>query len=546
MKFKTKYLTIIGMILIIVSCEDFLDHDVTTGLTDDNIGEVIAKSPGTVATFLESAYRQYAGDGLYARNLGYALYGMGHDYDLDYTAYGPWNELALNSISVTNGYFNGYVTNFYKAVNFCNSVISLVDKADRSLMSESGKSLLDNYKGEALFIRAITNFDLLRIYGEKGPRFGGVYPANKDAKGIPLQLELATAENAYIPRSTVQECYASIIADLETAYDLIGDNLIPANTTVRTPGSLDQDYTKDYGWAQKPAVAALLGKVYLYMNDYTNAKTKFEEVIADSRFALDRPVNFTDYIQHTDNNPESIFSLQFYYDPERQARGRNHPIHQLALIHTNVQGAWLNTFLDPHTFARFDCGTPDQDPRIYEASLYDHTWSSWSTETTGPVWTTVDVNDPTFRCYVRKFIDFYKWNGPHLNSINLPLIRLADIYLMYAEVQLGLGNVASATEYVNKVRRRAWDEADYDAPGTKGEDFATVDLATLQEERFKELMWEGHRWFDVCRWGILDQELAIYPSNRAGIVQYDDIDYYAPIPESQINVNPQLVQSDGY
>ncbi len=126
------------------------------------------------------------------------------------------------------------------------------------------------------------------------------------------------------------------------------------------------------------------------------------------------------------------------------------------------------------------------------------------------------------------------------------MIRLADVYLMYAEVQLQLGNVASATEYVNKVRRRAWNEADYNAPGTKGEDFATVTMAILQEERFKELFFEPHRWFDLCRWGILQQELAKYPSTRAGVVKYDDIDYYLPIPIAQLNVNPSLEQSDGY
>lgn len=48
------------------------------------------------------------------------------------------------------------------------------------------------------------------------------------------------------------------------------------------------------------------------MSDYANAKTEFEKVIGDSRFKLDKPVNFTDYIQHTDNNPECIFSLQYY------------------------------------------------------------------------------------------------------------------------------------------------------------------------------------------------------------------------------------------
>jgi len=550
MKFKTKYLTFIGMILIIVSCEDFLDHNVTRSLTDDNIGDVIAKKPTALAPFLESAYRRFGGDGLYARNLFYCLNEQAHEFDLDWTGTLGWNEFAQNNMTSTNEMLPGFFTNFYTVINNCNLVITLANKVDQSAMSASDIKLINDYKGQALFIRAHCHFDLLRLFGEKGPRFGGAYPANKDDRGIPLILGLASADDPatlYPARSTVEECYTAILADLNEALTLIGDNQIPANTTVRTPGSLDLVYTKDSGWAQKPAVIALLGKVYLYMNDFANAKTKFDQILADTRFALDKPVNFTDYIQHNDNSCESIFQFQYYYDAVRQARGQNNPLQQLALINTNVQNAWLNTFLQPpQTFQRYGCGTPNQDPRIYETSLYDHTWDKWSTATTPPVWKIIDVNAPTFRCYVRKVIDFYNYSGPHLSHKNVDMIRLADVYLMYAEVQLQLGNVASATEYVNKVRRRAWAEADYNVPGTMGEDFATVTMAVIQEERFKELFFEPHRWFDLCRWGILEQELAKYPSTRAGIVKYDDIDYYCPIPIAQLNVNPALEQSDGY
>jgi tetratricopeptide (TPR) repeat protein len=546
MNYKIKYLTFIGMILIFASCEDFLDHSVTRSLTDENIGEVIAKKPTALAPFLESAYRRWGGDGLYARNLFYCLNEQAHEFDLDWTGTLGWNEFAQNDMTSTNEMLPGFYTNYYLAINNANLVINLAGKIDQSILSESDKALVNNYKGEALFIRAHCHFDLLRLFGEKGPRFGGAYPANKDAKGIPLITELATADKIYIQRSTVGECYASILADLKESLNLIGDNQIPANTTVRKPGSLDVHYTKDSGWAQKPAVLALLGKVYLYMNNFQEAKTMFEAVIADPRFALDKPVNFTDYIQHNDNNPECIFSFQYYYDPVRQARGQNNPLQQLALINTNVANAWLNTFIDPHTFARFDCGTPKQDPRIYEVSLYDHTWSKWSTATTEPVWTTIDVNAPSFRCYIRKVIDFYNWSGPHLSHKNVDMIRLADVYLMYAETMLQLGNTATATEYVNKVRRRAWAEANYNSPGTKGEDFTAVTMPIIQEERYKELFFEPHRWFDLCRWGILDKELAKYPSTRAGIVKYEDMDYYCPIPIAQLNVNPALKQSESY
>jgi tetratricopeptide (TPR) repeat protein len=546
MKHKIKYLTITGMLLLLISCDDFLDHPVTNSLTDENIGEVLTKRPTAIYPFLASAYRRFAGDNLYARFLPYCLNEVAHEFDLDWTGTLAWNEFATNEMTSSNSYLNTYYINFYTVIKDCNQVIDFVDRIDTTQLSASNITLIKNYKGQALFLRAHSHFVLLQLYGEKGPKFGGAYPANKDAQGIPIMTELPSEKNVFTARSTVEESYNSILSDLTEANALISDNQIPANSVTRTPGSIDGDYILDDGWAQKPAVIAMLGKVYLYMNDYQNAKTKFEAVIADSRFKLDRPVNFTDYIQHRDNCMESIFSLQYYHDAARQSRGLNHPIHQLALINTNVANAWLNTFIDPRTYARFGCGTPNQDPRIYEVCLYDHTWSTWSTQTSGPVWTDVDVNAPTFRSYIRKVIDFYKYNGPHLNSMNVPMIRLADVYLMYAETVLQQGNVAVATEYVNKVRRRAWDETDYNSPGTKGEDLATVDMATIQEERYKELFFEPHRWFDLCRWGILQSELAKYPSTRAGIVKYDDIDYYCPLPEAQLNLNPMLKQSTGY
>jgi hypothetical protein len=180
--------------------------------------------------------------------------------------------------------------------------------------------------------------------------------------------------------------------------------------------------------------------------------------------------------------------------------------------------------------------------------LYDYTWSdaTWSTWDKAS-WTILDTGAPGFRCFPRKVVDFFNSSNPGTgNTKNIERIRLADVYLMYAEVQLKLGNTASATEYVNKVRHRAWDEADYNAPGTKGEDFAAVTLATIQDERYKELFFENHRWFDLCRWGIVAEELAKYPRTLAGDVHYDDNDYYLPIPALELRTNPNLKQSRGY
>ena len=74
-----------------------------------------------------------------------------------------------------------------------------------------------NFQGESLFLRAFIHFDLLRLFGEQGPSFGGTYPNNKDAKGIILREGVADASNAITARSTIEECYQLIIKDLKKA-----------------------------------------------------------------------------------------------------------------------------------------------------------------------------------------------------------------------------------------------------------------------------------------------------------------------------------------
>jgi starch-binding outer membrane protein, SusD/RagB family len=534
------FILLMGMTMFLTNCSDsFLDHPITGSVSDANIGEILANDPSQIESFLGGAYRSFSAINLYGRQLEVALGAMAHEVDLDYIADPGRNEFAQNNMTSVNSYISLYYENYYNVISQVNLTLDLIDHMDMSQLSNEDADMIKDYKGEALFLRALTNFDLLRLFGEKGPAFGGPYPSNKDAKGIILMLSTATADNAIIGRSTVEECYNAILDDLKSADENIGDNQIPANTTPRTDGSPDNDYTKNVGWAQKPAVAALMGKVYLYMNEYDKAKTEFDKIINDSRFYLDRPVNFTDYIQHSDNNPETIFGLQFYdYNgPADSYHGA--PLHQINKIFTDVPGAWKNYFVDQRTAARFG-----NDPRLYEATLYDKTWSNWN-GTSAPTWVEADTTVSDFRYYERKTVDFFD-ASPRESTKNLPIIRLADVYLMYAEIELKLGNVSAATDYVNKVRRRAWGEADYNVAGTKGEDLSTVDLGTIQEERYKELFFENQRWFDLCRWEILDKELQKYPTTRAGMVTYDDQDYYLPIPEDELKKNPLLEQSLGY
>jgi hypothetical protein len=540
-KVKTVLLTWFG-ITCLSSCSGFLDHPLTNSVSDDNIGEVILNDPSSLESFLANAYRTLGGINLYGRHIQYATTVMSHETDLDYIAEEARNEFSRNTLTSVNTLVLLIYTNYYTVLATLNTLDDLMNHLDLDKFTAAQSQRITNLRGELLFLRAYCHFELLCLFAEKGPHFGGDYPNNRDAQGIILATKLTTAETAYATRSTVGECYRAILDDLQEAEKHIGNNQIPANNIIRG-GNDDTDYTGNTGWAQLPAVRALRGKVYLFMSEWEKAKTEFDAILSDSRFGLDKPVNFTDYIQHADNNAESIFALQYYYYTGPADSYSGAPTHQVARIFGNVPGAWMNFFIDARNPARFG-----DDPRLYEATLYDYTWAdaNWATWDKSS-WTQLDVNDPGFRCFPRKIIDFYNSSNPGTgNTKNIERIRLTDVCLMYAEAQLKLGNTAAATEYVNRIRRRAWGEADYSAPGTKGEDFATVTMEILQEERFRELFFENHRWFDLCRWGIVKQELAKYPRTMAGDVHYDDNDYYLPIPAQELRTNPNLTQSWGY
>lgn len=520
---KLKYILLTMSLAATFSCSDFLDHPLTGAVSDNNIGDVIAKNPAQLESFLGNAYRVLGSIDLYGRGIENALPAMAHEIDLDYTADESRNQFAQNNVTSANAMLKLYYEKYYNILSSLNITLDLIDHFDMSKVDETIQNKIKNYKGEALFLRAYVHFDLLRIFGEKGPNFGGDYPSNKEAKGIILGMALTSAETAFAARSTVEECYKAILLDLEEADKYIGNSQITANTVNPTPGYKDLDYSSNIGWAQKPAVHAMLGKVHLYMGEHQKAKTAFEKVIGDSRFKLDKPVNFTDYIQHNDNNAECIFSLQYYFYDGPGDSYNGAPLHHMNRIYADVPGAWKNYFMDQRTAPRFG-----SDPRLYEATLYDHTWETWATATEGPTFKTLDTTVPDYRYYPRKAIDFFEVKQPRDCTKNLDIIRLADVYLMYAEATLKAGSADVAKEYVNKVRRRAWNEADYNAPGTKGEDLTNITIEILQEERYKELFFENHRWFDLCRWGILGDELKKYPSTRAGIVSFDPIDYYMP------------------
>ena len=147
----------------------------------------------------------------------------------------------------------------------------------------------------------------------------------------------------------------------------------------------------------------------------------------------------------------------------------------------------------------------------------------------------------------RKFVEEGDWNGTNpdrnQNPVNWPVIRYADVLLMMAEAQIGAGNAGQAAQYVNQVRARVGMPA-----------LASVTLEDIQAERSWEFAMEGHRFWDLRRWGN-------YVSTTNGLIEADVFGVarganprsiatsnggYWPVDGWEIGMNPNLQQTPGW
>lgn len=150
--------------------------------------------------------------------------------------------------------------------------------------------------------------------------------------------------------------------------------------------------------------------------------------------------------------------------------------------------------------------------------------------------------------------DKHVWAGNVANSNNMYILRLADIYLLYAEASMKTGQNAEALEYINKVHRRAYD---VNPNNTSRFDYASLTSATkatdatlandpLKYERWAELFGEGTWWFDICRWKLGKSEAQYYVKVATGALVWEDYKYALPIPLREINTNSNIKPNIGY
>lgn len=409
----------------------------------------------------------------------------------------------------------------------------LLENVNKPKMDETRRNMI---RGEALFLRAYYFFLLVDNFG-----------------GVPLKLvSTKSPTDNFLPRSTVKEVYTQIVKDMKEAEGLVSDiSNYSYNETVT-----------------KTAVQAILARVYLTMAGeplketarYKDALDYADSVIASGRHSLN-----PDYKQIFINHSQDKYDLQECLW-EVGMFGNQLGSSQLAgavgiengLECPDDKIGYSGGGIHP-TARMFEMYEAADLRRDWAIAPYKYVISNGVTSKSN--YTDVQIYDRTIGKWRREYETATPKNRTY-NSTNFPVIRYADVLLMKAEAENEVnGPNAAAYGALNQVRRRGYGkpvntpDATVDAP-------AGMDKLAFQEflqnERARELAFEGMRKHDLMRWGLyLDRMRTLaaeitstapsafrYAANAAKNVTERNLVF--PIPNTETTVNHLIIQNPNW
>ena len=375
----------------------------------------------------------------------------------------------------------------------CNLVLEKVPAIDMD------ETLKNRVLGEAHFLRANYYFILVQLFGD-----------------VPLLTKAQTPEDDLRPlRTSKDEVYKLIVDDLTNAITLLPPR---------------ESYTgADVGRASKGAAAGLLAKVYLTLGNYQQTVDLCKQVTS---LGYDLNDNYSDNFNPlAKNSIESLFEVQYF--------GKTN----YSFWDNENQSSWVSTFTGPRN-ADFVAGSYGWDQptaefvNAYEAGdkrkditvLYpgcpDFDGKAYSAS-----FSTTGYN-------VRKFLVPKSISVDYDTSpANWPVLRYADVLLMQAEALNELGQTTDAEAPLNRVRTRAG------LPEVHGLQKDAFREKVLHERRM-ELAFEGQRWFDLVR--VKNGQYGLDFLHGIGKVNAAAKHLLLPIPQKEIDANPNLAQNPGY
>jgi starch-binding outer membrane protein, SusD/RagB family len=393
---------------------------------------------------------------------------------------------------------------WFRIVHRANLVIENADRAVQEI-TENQRS---RYLGEAYFLRALANFELVSLWG-----------------GIPLMTTSATSPNG-IPRVSEDQVYATIFSDLSEAIS-------------RLP--LKNTYTgTDVGRASKGAAQALAAKAHLFRGEFAQAKPFLLEIISSGQYSLvDRYLD--NFEEENENNEESVWEIQFS-EAFGDAGAWNGDGNGIAEVTFRGQEygptAWRNVIPSLPLFNEYEKvanGAAKDDPRVsYNFFRIGDTYNGGQN-----VLSAENVQGNIERPSWRKYQMIYKRPSEDVRSgINFRVIRYADVLLMMAEVENETSGPAAALPFINQVRARA----DVQMPPYPTAQYPTSNQAqmrtAIQHERRVEFAGEQIRNRDIRRW----RKLGFLPNEP--IPNWNQRYSLLPLPLEEIDNNSALTNSD--
>lgn len=398
----------------------------------------------------------------------------------------------LNDYQFDSNY-GGYLQENWRAhyilINRANLALTEIPEID---FNEDVKNRL---LGEARFLRALAYFRLVRFFGD-----------------VPLITEpTSSLDNINVPRTSSDVVYTQIIDDLVFAEN----NLMSANTT-------------ESGRATITAAKALLAKVYLTRENWELAAEYSNDImIAGENRLMDE---FPDVFRpENEDNEEIIFAIQYQ-------SGSGRPSYQLRY--------YLPRDLPGSPQVARGLGRYLPSVELYESYKEGDLRKDWTFFTEY----TYQGETVTFPPHWHKFMDYEGLNNTADNETDFPLLRYADVLLTYAEaLNEQNGPTAEAYEALNMVIRRAY--------GRSIQGNSDVDLSGLTKQEFRqeilnqrrwEFAGEYHRWYDLQRTGQLISVMTEWLENQGFLLPVPEYKTVYPIPQREMDLNPELVQNPGY
>lgn len=544
---KISYVCILLVVLSTACNDKFLDvtpknelSDLTFWKSEDDAELALNGCYSNWENYTNITLFDGASDNAYEKsNFGFMKFGTGTLTPATYSQTGSWVDRLYDVHYVSCAWFS------YSQIRKYNNFLVNIDKVN---MDADKK---DRYKAEVRFLRAYDYFWKVMLHGD-----------------VPLVTDIVPAE-VKLPRDAAATVKQFILDELEEIAPLL-----PVQNNIESKGHITRG-----------AALALKARLELYMG-------KFAEAQADAKAVIDMPVYelYPDYrglfLQGSEGtNKEAILSIEYMENV--------YPMAYTQMSLPAADGGWsaLNatksivdayecsngkTIDDPTSGYDIDHPFENRDPRLAMSICYPG--QSWN----GRYYNTLDQFLPDgslngdynkLEPASRSGMNIKKWVEPNLPGLrvwppnfgnNITVIRLAEMYLTYAEAAVETGaNMDLGLEYINRIRSRV-----------NHIEATTLTRDLVRRERRVELAFEGLRYFDIARWDLGPEVLdgPLYGSRLGtmdanGVVTWKgdghivndenyikletrtfhpERHYLLPIPQSEMDANPNMVQNEGY